>query len=37
VAEEEDDRRGDDTMDEMLDTIRSDVETNLEDPGTLEV
>jgi hypothetical protein len=27
----------DDTMDEMLDAIQSDVETNLEDPGTLEV
>jgi hypothetical protein len=37
VAEEEDDRRGDDRMDEMLDDIRSELETNSEDPSTPEV
>jgi hypothetical protein len=37
VAEEEDDRRGDDRMDEMLDGIRSELETNYEDPPTPEV
>jgi hypothetical protein len=37
VAEEEDDRSGDDRMGEMLDTIRPDLETNHEDPPTLEV
>jgi hypothetical protein len=37
VAEEEDDRRGDDRMDEMLDAIRLELETNSEDPSTPEV
>jgi hypothetical protein len=37
VIEEEDDRRGDYRMDEMLDAIRSELETNSEDPPTLEV
>jgi hypothetical protein len=37
VAEEEDDRSGDDRMDEMLDVIRSKLETNLENPPTPEV
>jgi hypothetical protein len=37
VAEEEDDRSGDDRMGEMLDTIRPDLETNHEDPPTPEV
>jgi hypothetical protein len=37
VAEEEDDRRGDNRMDEMLDAIRPELETNSEDPPTLEV
>jgi hypothetical protein len=37
VAEEEDDRSGDDRMDEMLDAIRLELETNFEDPPTLEV
>jgi hypothetical protein len=37
VAEEEDDRRRDDRMDEMLDAIRLELETNPEDPPTLEV
>jgi hypothetical protein len=37
VAEEEDDRRGDDRMDEMLDGIRSELKTNYEDPPTSEV
>jgi hypothetical protein len=35
--EEEDDRRGDDRMDEMLDVIRWELETNHEDPPTPEV
>jgi hypothetical protein len=37
VAKEEEDRRGDDRMDEMLDAIRSELETNFEDPPTAEV
>jgi hypothetical protein len=37
VAEDEDDRSGDDRMDEMLDAIRLGLETNCEDPPTLEV
>jgi hypothetical protein len=37
VAEEEDDKRGDDRMDEMLDAIRPELETNPGDPPTLEV
>jgi hypothetical protein len=37
VAEEEGDRRGDDRIDEMLDAIRPGLETNSEDPLTLEV
>jgi hypothetical protein len=37
VAEEEDDRRGDDRMDEMLDAIWPELETNSEDPPTPEV
>jgi hypothetical protein len=37
VAEEEDDRSGDDWMDEMLDAIRPELETNFEDPPTSEV
>jgi hypothetical protein len=37
VMEEEDDRRGDDRMDEMLDVIRWELETNHEDPPTPEV
>jgi hypothetical protein len=37
VVEEEDDRRGDDRMDEMLNAIRPNLETNSEDPPTLEV
>jgi hypothetical protein len=37
VAEEEDDRSGDDRMDEILDAIRSELETNSEDPPTPEV
>jgi hypothetical protein len=32
VAEDEDDRSGDDRMDEMLDAIRSELKTNREDP-----
>jgi hypothetical protein len=37
VAEEEDDRRGDDRMDEMFDAIWSEFETNPRDPPTSEV
>jgi hypothetical protein len=37
LAEEEDDRSGDDMMDDMLDAIRLELETNSEDPPTLEV
>jgi hypothetical protein len=37
VAEEEDDRSGDDRMDEMLGAIWLELETNSEDPPTPEV
>jgi hypothetical protein len=37
VTEEEDDRRGDDRMDEMFDAIQPELETNSEDPPTPEV
>jgi hypothetical protein len=37
VAEDEDNRSGDDRMDEMLDVIRPELETNHEDPSTPEV
>jgi hypothetical protein len=37
MAKEEDDRRGDDGMDEIFDAIRSELETNSEDPPTPEV
>jgi hypothetical protein len=37
VAEEEDDRSSNDRMDEMLDAIRSELETHPEDSPTLEV
>jgi hypothetical protein len=37
VTEDEDDRSGDDRMDEMLDAIWPELETNHEDPPTLEV
>jgi hypothetical protein len=37
VTEDEDDRSGDDRMDEMLDAIRSELEINREDPPTPEV
>jgi hypothetical protein len=37
VAGDGDDRSGDDRMDEMLDAIRSELETNHEDPPTSEV
>jgi hypothetical protein len=37
VAEDEDDRSGDDRMDEMLDVIQPELETNHEDPPTPEV
>jgi hypothetical protein len=37
VAKDEDDRSGDDRMDEMLDAIQSELETNREDPPTPEV
>jgi hypothetical protein len=37
VAEDEDDRSGDDRIDEMLDAIRSELETNREDRPTPEV
>jgi hypothetical protein len=37
MAEDEDDRSGDDRMDEMLDAIWLELETNYEDPPTPEV
>jgi hypothetical protein len=37
VAEDEDDRSGDNRMDEMFDGIRLELETNREDPPTPEV
>jgi hypothetical protein len=37
VVEDEDDRSGDDRMDEILDAIRPELETNREDPPTSEV
>jgi hypothetical protein len=37
VAEEEDDMSGDNRMDEMLDAIRPELETNSDDSPTLEV
>jgi hypothetical protein len=37
VAEEEEDRTGDDRMDEILDVIWSELEINPENPPTLEV
>jgi hypothetical protein len=37
VVEDEDDRSGDDRMDEMLDAIWPELETNREDPPTPEV
>jgi hypothetical protein len=37
VAEDEDDRSGDNRMDEMLDAIWLELETNYEDPPTSEV
>jgi hypothetical protein len=37
MVEDEDDRSGDDMMDEMLDAIRTELETNCEDPPTPEV
>jgi hypothetical protein len=37
VVEDEDDRSGDDRMDEMLDAIRLELKTNREDPTTPEV
>jgi hypothetical protein len=37
MAEDEDDRSGDDRMDEMFDAIRPELETNHEDPPTLKV
>jgi hypothetical protein len=37
VAKVEDDRRGDDRMDEMLDAIRSELKTNPKNPPTPEV
>jgi hypothetical protein len=37
VVEDEDDRSGDDRMDEMLDPIRLELETNREDPPTPDV
>jgi hypothetical protein len=37
VVEDEDDKSGDDRMDEMLDAIRLEFETNREDPCTPEV
>jgi hypothetical protein len=37
VAEDDDDKSGDDRMDEMLDAIQSELETNREDPPTPEV
>jgi hypothetical protein len=37
VPEEENDRSGDDRMDEMLDAIQPEIEINSEDPPSLEV
>jgi hypothetical protein len=37
MAEDEDDRSGDDRMEEMLDAIRPELETNREDPPTSKV
>jgi hypothetical protein len=37
VVEDEDDRSGDDRMDEMLDAIQPELEINREDPPTPEV
>jgi hypothetical protein len=37
VVEDEDDKSGDDRMDEMPDAIWPELETNREDPSTLEV
>jgi hypothetical protein len=37
LAEDENDRSGGDKMDEMLDAIRTDLETNYEEPPTLEM
>jgi hypothetical protein len=37
VVEHEDDRSGDNRMDEMLDAIWSELETNREDPPTPDV
>jgi hypothetical protein len=37
VAEEEDDRSGDDRMDEMLDTVRTELQTYSKDPPIPEV
>jgi hypothetical protein len=37
VVEEEDDRSGDDRMDQMLNAIQSGLGTNREDPPTPEV
>jgi hypothetical protein len=37
VAEDEDDKRGDDKINEMLDAIRPELERNPKDPPTLEV
>jgi hypothetical protein len=37
MAEEKDDRRGDNRMDEMLDAIQPELETKSEDPPTPEV
>jgi hypothetical protein len=37
VIKDEDDRSGDDSMDEMLDAIRPEIEINREDPPTPEV
>jgi hypothetical protein len=37
VAEYEDDKSGDDMMNDMLDAIRPELETTRDDPPTLEV
>jgi hypothetical protein len=37
MVEEEEDRRGDNRMNEMLDAIRPELKTNSEDPPTSEV
>jgi hypothetical protein len=37
VVEDEDDRSGDDRMDEMLEAIQLELETNREDPPTPKV